>query len=627
MNFFLVCLFKLTYLIRPTDIILIAIGTILFLCALLVLYGLFVRPKPIALSSLNVRVYSYNVESKVFRFFDKNNLSNMRSYSLNQFFAQFLASDQEKIKAWLSSIENGQPFSESIQVNVKIRSNLSSLPSMLEYTSYNPENKIIHFESYIVPHLSKININLKGNIGHKKRFLLEDLDKCQEFVDKKSEDRIVAFYNFKIFFSNQEFRDEENFIDLKEINEQLRKILAQFLNKDTRMYFMNEHEQLIIDRSISSRSIAQNVGNTYLSTLKQFISFNVKVPYVKVALSITLSQYCDSNVRKALSQNASIINLIINDFKTEKVIMYDQNILNKNIVEQTNLHDIKMLIKNSTFRLYFEPSLDIQKEKQAFYSLKFIPYGTSMQSLREVLLFTSRIPGANISLYHSIIEKLESRLLPNTQPSILIRLPLSEVKPFINTLNEDYSSLKVYWTIGIREKEFLEIINDLDSALEFIRFIHSNNIRFAIYFNEATTILPRGLLTETDYFIYDNESSEALKENDLQANLRVIKSNIGIYNGKICFLNLKTIADIELYAHYCGTIFHCDELKQRSSTLEGLDYDKIKLVTDQTKKFMPQTSNISLDMYNDLSQQKDVFSDSEENKKTARGRKKKENKE
>ena len=42
---------------------------------------------------------------------------------------------------------------------------------------------------------------------------------------------------------------------------------------------------------------------------------------------------------------------------------------------------------------------------------------------------------------------------------------------------------------------------------------------------------------------------------------------------------------------------------------------------------MPQTSNISLDMYNDLSQQKDVFSDSEENKKTARGRKKKENKE
>ena len=75
------------------------------------------------------------------------------------------------------------------------------------------------------------------------------------------------------------------------------------------------------------------------------------------------------------------------------------------------------------------------------------------------------------------------------------------------------------------------------------------------------------------------------------------------------------------------TIFHCDELKQRSSTLEGLDYDKIKLVTDQTKKFMPQTSNISLDMYNDLSQQKDVFSDSEENKKTARGRKKKENKE
>ena len=163
----------------------------------------------------------------------------------------------------------------------------------------------------------------------------------------------------------------------------------------------------------------------------------------------------------------------------------------------------------------------------------------------------------------------------------------------------------------------------MDNILEFIKHVHENNIKFAIYFNEAATILPRGLLVETDYFIYDNDSFEALKENDLQANLRVIKSNIGIYSGKICFLNLKTIADIELYSHYCGSIFHCDELKQRSSTIEALDYDRIKFVIDQTKKFMSQNSNISLDMYNDLSQQKDVFSSDNEVKKKARKKTKK----
>lgn len=597
-----------TILLSFSHIVLILVGVLIITCFGLIIFGLVHKPKPIVLSSLNVRVYSYNVESEEFRFFDKNNLSNMRSYSANQFYSQFITSDQDKIKTWLKSIENGEIVSESIQVNVKIKSNLSSLPSMLEFTSYNPENKLIHFESYIVPHLSKININFKANIGYKKFYILDDIDKCQEFVDKKNEDRIVAFYSFKIYFANEEFSDDENFIDLKDINSQLRRILLQFLNKNTKMYYINDYEQLIIDKSISSRTIALNVGNTYASTLKHFIGYSVKVPYVKIALSITLSTYCDSNVRKALNQNESIINLITKDLRTDKVILYDQNILNKTNVEQTNLHDIKMLIKNSTFRLYYEPTLDIQNIKQSFYSLKFIPYGTSMQTLGEIASFCERIPEANVNLYISILERIKSRLADNLSKEILIRLPFNQANSFIDVLQENFSDMNLKWIIGIREKELIELMSDIDSAINYVKLIHSKKCKFAIYFNEAATILPRGLLAETDYFIFDNESNESLTSDDLQANLRVIKSNLSLYSGKICFLNLKTIADIELFAHYCGTIFHCDELKLRSSTLEALDYDKIKLVASQAKHFIAPNNNISLDMYNDLSLQKGVFS-------------------
>ena len=595
-----------------SHIALATVAIIVVICFGLILFGLFHKPKPIALSSLNVRVYSYNVVSQEFRFFDKNNLSNMRSYSSAQFYAQFITSDQEKIKTWLKSIENGEVVSESIQVNVKIKSNSSSLPSMLEYTSYKDNTKLIHFESYIVPHLSKINIDFKANIGYRRFYILENVDKCQEFVDKKNEDRIVAYYNFKVFFSNKGFSDEENLIDLKDINSQLRKILVQFLNKDTKMFYISDTEQLIIDKSISSRTIALNVGNTYASTLKHFIAFSVKVPYVKVALSITLSTYCDNNVRKALSQNESMVNLIINDFKTDKVVLYDQNILNKNNVEQTNLRDIKMLIKNSTFRLYFEPTLDILKSKQSFYSLKFTPYGTSMQTFGEVLMFCEKMPGANESIYNSVFEKIRTRITDENSKDILVKLPLSQISTFIDTFNQNYSDLDIHWNIGIREKELVELINEIHLALDFVKLIHEKNCKFAIYFNEATTILPRGLLAETDDFILERESNEALVNADLQPNLRLIRSNLSVYKGKICFLNLKTIADIELFAHYCGTIFHCDELKLRSSTLEALDYDKIKLVVSQTKHFIPQNSNISIDMYKDLSQQKDVFSSSDE---------------
>lgn len=597
-------------LITFSQVIIILTALIVFVCLILIIFGLFHKPKPIALSSLNVRVYSYNVETEEFRFFDKNNLSNMRSYSSSQFYAQFVTSDQDKIKAWIESIKEGKVVSETIQVNVKIRSNLSSLPSMLEFTSYNENSKLIHFESYIVPHLSKIDIDFKANIGYRKFFILENIDRCQEFVDKKAEDRIVAYYNFKIYFSNKGFSDDENLIDLKDINNQLRKILVQFLNKDTKMYYINDTEQLIIDKSISSRTIAQNVGNTYASTLKHFIAFSVKVPYVKIALSITLSTYCDNNVRKALSQNESMINLIINDLKTDKVIIYDQNILDKNNVEQTNLRDVKMLIKNSTFRLYFEPTLDIQKAKQTFFSLKFIPYGTSMKSLSEIVSFCEKMPGANENIYNSIFEKLRTRINDDTPKDILIRLPLNQINTFIDTYNMNYSDLGIRWIIGIREKELIELINEIDIALNFANLIQEKHCEFAIFFHDATTILPRGLLSKANYFIFDNESNEALTADDLQANLRVIKSNLSIYEGKICFLNLKTIADIELFAHYCGTIFHCDELKLRSSTLEALDYDKIKLVVSQTKHFIPQNNKISIDMYNDLSQQKDVFSKS-----------------
>ena len=589
------------------------LAILITICIILVLVGLFYKPKQYDFFSFNVRVFSFDYSEKKFQYFDKNNLSNIKHCSAKEFFYQFDYADHEKIKKWLMAIESNSDYSEYIQVNVRMKSSLSLIPSILDFKGKNERSHIIHFESYIVPHLSKTNLKSSLYSHRKKRFLLDNIEKCQEFLNKKIEDKPAMFFGFKLYRIGT--TTEEDIINLRKINEKLRKMLLQFLNANIRMYQKSEFEEIIIDKTILTNLIAVNVGNTFASTIKQFLAFNTNDPKIKVAIGITTNLNCEGNMNKAIGQITSITKLISNDLYTDKAIMYDPFILNKNFIEQANINDAKMVIKNSTFRLYFDSTINILKKKQDFYYMKFAPHGTSIKTLKDILTLTEKIPEADLHLFDNILNRIDSRGIEETA-NIVFRLPYNHISAFLISVERHPNISKIRWTIGIREKELNDILNDNSNDLIVNQFevLKAKNYSIALFLSNITTNIPTAILSLSDYFIFDETSGISTNSDDLQANLRSIKNNFSPFKGEICFLNLKTIDNIELFAHFCGSIFQSDELQQRSSTLEIIDNEKINSLINKTEDFVTQTtsSNVLVDKLEEINEQQNVFTEAEE---------------
>lgn len=544
-------------------------------------------------SEMNVRIYRYNYANKTFYSFDRIDPSNTKEFTEKEFLAQFLPSDKYRVQDWLKDIAHGDNnFPKFIQADIRISKDNKMIPTMLEFTSINHKSSLIHFDSHLFPSLFASNI--KRSPKKMKKYILINEEAAHEFLEHEDMEALGATFYFSLYQKDETGRVIAN-KHLADVNKKIVEVIGRFLTKTRKLLVINPLDEVVIDTSVASRATAYTIASTIATSVQQYLNYSIPDDDIYFAIGFSVGSFYGHDYPKAKFQSSSMVKAIKEGYSKEKILFYDSEFYAKYARRQSQNQEIVMVVKNATFRIYYMPSLDLSRKKLAFYFTDIVPYGTEITDFQSVIRMASEIKGGAEKLLESVVERCEADLADRPRCSIALRLPYAQVESFRHILKKHK---KLDWIIEIREADLTTYADDMANVNQELEKVKKAGIQIALVIDNSSSELRKKTLKTFDYFFIPPKfTSEMLDFSTSHNNLRIIETNYFGYNVPLVFFGLKDFDDIELCAHYSGTIFQCDQLALPSSRFESLEEEKVVYIDKVTKSLLPhheETITLSL---------------------------------
>lgn len=536
----------------------------------------------------NTRVYTYDYEKGKFSFFDQNNIANQKIYNAQEFYSQYIPTDANRMKVWIQDVVTKDDYAPFIQADVKLRKRGKIYTTMIEILSVNRKKSVIHFQSHLLPYMGTTSTLSKKSRRQKNidRFRLDDREKAQDFLDSGKAIEVIGIYYLKIYRSTDHRRPDEQAY-LKRTFHNAVTSISHFFSKTSKFLVLNETEILIIDRDAISKAMVMNIGTSINTHIQQYLNFNVPDIDLYIAIGITSGSISERNIDKAIQQSKDMANAIASNYTNERILLYDPNFFRKYHSEQKNIEDITNLVKNSTFRVYFNPTFSLKTREQSFYVVKAVPYGTEVKDFQDVLNIATKTSLGVLPLLRSLNEKCEMVLRGRRNTGVMIKMPLALLKSFITALDDQNNKDDLDWILAVKESELIPQLNHMSSLRQTLQLVLDSGYKIALILYHPNSALPSSLLRHFSYFVIDKDFAPSFTSPKTQNELKMIETNFQPFPALLTYIDLKDHNSFELAAHFGGKILQCEELAPASSRADGIDQDKLKELMAKTDALIP----------------------------------------
>lgn len=558
----------------------------------------------------NIRYYTYNYATQTVYSFDKKDFSHIKSESRDTFLNQFSGVSHNEVKLWLSRIINGESQEQFLQANVRLSSSKKLMTTMLELTSVNSKKSIIHFSSRMLPFLSpfeEIDLlkakkikKVKTSIRIPKRYLLKDEGAAEHFLTDRKYDRIGATF-YVLLYSRETLISEEDYQKLAEVNEQIKPALYSFLNRYCKMLVLSETDELIISVSALSKALAINMAMSLGQKIQQQLNLTSNDDRYFIAIGVTDGNLSEKNYKLAKDQSKKMAEAISQGLSRERVLFYDESFFTKYKQTKAEKDEVRMLVRNGTFRLYFTPTIDIHTGDSSLYLLSIEPFGTTVKDFSQVCKIAedmnlkgrdSQIKQNGLSLLlSSLAEKIQAKA-KDKEATIALRVPYSYLKNFATALRSKDTS--THYIFAFQESDILNSDDDPNTVTNIFKDLKSKNIDIGIIIDNASSLLRTRILKMASFFfvppsfITHKKKNEEIEQN--RNNLRNIFATYSKYKTPLVYFGLKNYDDVELGVFYGGSIFECEALAMPSSQLETLDPDNAQDLLDDMRNLLSKSA-------------------------------------
>ena len=137
--------------------------------------------KRIKAESTTLRIYIIDVKNNKVTYFNRSDLKGKKEIDMTAFYSHFHVNDVDKIKSWVYSICTDYKNADNyLEADVVINHGRSTYFSLLKLQKYDPNEGIIHLESFIIKYITPNNSTSKKKkkspfIGVVKRSTMESL--------------------------------------------------------------------------------------------------------------------------------------------------------------------------------------------------------------------------------------------------------------------------------------------------------------------------------------------------------------------------------------------------------------------------------------------------------------------
>ena len=562
--------------------------TLIISCSIYLSYLKKKRRKMILISTMasDKIYYTYNLQTDLITYFHRLNSGHERCLTVDEFLSEYIAEDKLRVKKWLKDAIDNKDVYQFLQV----RRYFPIVPEehfvcILLLTKVSNEEKMIHFELHFLPSVNTFYPNkVKHRLFLSNEKTIEDIN--SRFNDKE-QGAIYYLSLFKISDSKNATHSKQKNIKNKIINDAIIPYLSPLRNA----YSLDDNTFIIVDSESFSEVLALTYATAIQNIGKQIIKANQGENLFDFIIGISMHDQYSPTFSQCKNQAKMMIDLIRSRKSFDKVLMYT-NDLSKNIyTEEKNRNEALLFIKNSTFKIMFLSSIDLETLQRGPTFLRLDTYGVSFKKFKDLLSLSTQFSydkKETINLLRTLDMRLKERLYREIDdPEIVLELPYDCLDLFMEAISYD-NKRNFKYVLSIDENELSANISNQKEILAKIKAAKERELLLALSIKTSSPIIERAIFSEMKYFIFNDlpTLTKNIQRATTQADLESISSFYSTFPQKLCYINLSDKMDVDIALHYSGKIIQSSYFSKPSSRREPIEEEVIQLfIEDKDQLF------------------------------------------
>ena len=531
--------------------------------------------------STTLRIYILDVKNNSVIYFNRSDLRNKKQTDLNSFYSHFHANDVDKIKNWIFSIcTNYKNADKYLEADVVINHGRSTYFSLLKLQKYDPNEGIIHLESFILKYITPNN---SPNKKKKKKGLFTGVVKRSTMESLIIKEKSLKGFTFAIRFY---------YIRQKVLsNDKIERYMIVTLKNVIYPYASNprisrqiidsgENELLLFDLRIASRDEAMVLATSMAHSIKKCIGVNGFADSINFSIGVVENaqyyQDFDSMVVKAQEACMSA------QHHGQEILLYQKQAAPLIEIDRYR-EEVEKLMKPNSLRYLFRPIFDVTKRKTIGYFEYVKAYDSPFASFAEMSKYAAKVDKskeffAMIARY--VIPKFASER-QEEDLRLFMLVSLQDIDHMYEILVQIPQSQKIHLVLVFNEQEINENASNLELLNNSLKKLRSGHFELAMLMKDKNLLLDPSVYYNFDYFVAGSMMiGEIKKNNRIRLSIHSLIESLLKYHRPIIATDLEGWQAIELIIKSGVSIVSSETISSSNDMLLPIEKKKVeKLIT------------------------------------------------
>ena len=526
--------------------------------------------------STTLRIYIIDVKNNSVVYFNRSDLKDKRQSDMNAFYSHFHINDIDKIKNWIFSIcTDYRTADKYIEADVLVNHGKYTYFSLLKLLKYDPNEGIIHLESFILKYITPNNApNKKKNkkalyTGVVKRSTMESL-----VVKEKS----LKGFTFAIRFY---------YIRQKVLsNDKIERYMIMTLKNVIYPYASNprvsrqiidtgDNELLLFDLRIASRDEAMILATSVAHSIKKCIGVNGFSDSINFSIGVVENaqyyQDLDSMILKAQEACMSA------QHHGQEVLLYQKQATPLVEIDRYK-EEVENLMRPNSLRYLFRPIFDVAKRRTLGYFEYVKAYNSPFTSFSEMSKYAAQV-GMSKDFFAMIARYVIPKFASEKQEDywrLFMLVSLQDIDHMGEILMQIPQSQKIHLVLVFNEQEINENSSHLELLNDSLRALRDKRFELAMLMKDKNLLLDPSVYYNFDYFVAGSMMiGEIRKNNRIRLSIHSLIESLLKYHRPIIATDLEGWQAIELIIKSGVNIVSSETISSSNDMLLPLEKKKV----------------------------------------------------
>ena len=491
--------------------------------------------------SSSVRIYIVDLKNDTVKYFNRSSLKAIKTSSIIDFYNQFRVDERMKLIKWVSSILDPEKRAKDyLEINTLERRRKKVCFSILQVQKVDYENKIIHFESYLL------------RLNNEKPTYRKTVSK---FSTKESFELAIKNSNFKkgftfaidFFHKNPDQRSE----DLPRlIFAQVKNMCMNYISPTRPILEYSNHELVISDLKAQSKSQMLSLITELRNDINKLLlisSFSDEIMYTIGAVE---NRFFPRDNEKLVSTAIEIA-----EYGEEEVMpqisWYEPGRSFETTVDSAAYRtEVERIIRDNNIRYLYRAIYDAERGRIFGYEAFIRPIDSFFSTIEELKNYAIKT-GDDRELFSTITRKCISRYIAERdETNLRLFFPISykERHYVIRTLSHIQKIKEMHLVIVLNEADLNSIVDiDEEEIIQTLRSFKSKGYEVAIEFVNHDMPYAKKVYAAFDFYLIDVAQTLFDKSgNRTLTLLRGFAERLIHYHKTIISTNIPTWDSVEL---------------------------------------------------------------------------------